>query len=65
MPFENVSTRKLAFAPKVVTLPDAQSDFAIALHAVNFSHTQHIVAPGKMLHVKGIPKAGEFESFPN
>jgi hypothetical protein len=64
MPFENLSKRKLAFAPKIVIVPDGQADLTIALNEVSFVHTQRITAPGKMIEIKGVPKAGEFEKLP-
>jgi len=64
MPFENVSKRKLAFAPKTVVVKDDQSDFNIALHETNFSHTQRISAPNKMVRMAASGKPGEFEKLP-
>ena len=64
MPFENVSKRKLSFAPKVVNVREDQADFAIAPHEISFAHTQRICAPGRMLPVRGGAKAGEFEKLP-
>jgi hypothetical protein len=64
MPFENISKRKLAFAPKVVLVKDSQPDFNIAIHEINFSNTERICAPSKMLYLTGNGKAGEFEKLP-
>lgn len=64
MPFENVSKRLLAFAPKIVMVKDDQPDFSIAIHETDFSHTEIICAPTKMIHVRGGSKAGEFEKLP-
>jgi hypothetical protein len=64
MPFENVSKRKLAFAPKIVVIRDDQPDFNIAIHETNFSHTEHISAPHKVIYVTGSGKPGEFEKLP-
>lgn len=64
MPFENVSKRKLAFAPKVINVKENQPDFSLALHEINFSKTELIQAPDKMLHLSGSGKAGDFEKLP-
>ena len=64
MPFENISKRKLAFAPKIVVVPQDQKAFSFALHEISFAHTQHISGAGKMLPVMGLVKAGEFEKLP-
>jgi hypothetical protein len=64
MPFQNVSKRKLAFAPRAIIIPDAEAEFTLSLNEINFTHTQRIAAPGKMLHIKGVPRAGEFEKLP-
>lgn len=64
MPFENVSKRKLAFAPKVVIVRDDQPDFNIAIHETNFSQTEHISAPNKVIYMTGSGKPGEFEKLP-
>jgi hypothetical protein len=64
MPFENVSKRKLAFAPKTLVVRDDQPDFSIALHEINFTHTERISAPGRMIPIRGGGKAGEFEKIP-
>lgn len=64
MPFENVSKRKLAFAPKTVVVADDQESFSLALSEINFAHTQKISAPGKMVFLQGGVKAGEFEKIP-
>jgi hypothetical protein len=64
MPFENISKRKLAFAPKVINVKENQSDFSIPLHEINFSKTEFILAQDKMLYLSGSGKAGEFEKLP-
>lgn len=64
MPFENVSKRKLAFAPKTVVLSEAQKELSIALHETNFSHTERIIATNKMIYMVGNDKLGEFEKLP-
>lgn len=64
MPFENLSKRKLAFAPRVINVPAGQAEFAIALSEINYAHTQHICAPGTLLQIKGVPRPGEFEKLP-
>lgn len=64
MPFENVSKRKLAFAPKVVNVKEDQADFSMALDEINFAKTEMIMAPGKMLNLSGSGKAGDFEKLP-
>jgi hypothetical protein len=64
MPFENVSKRKLAFAPKVLNVREDHVDFAIAPHEISFAHTERISAPGRMLPVRGGGAAGEFEKLP-
>lgn len=64
MPFENVSKRKLAFAPKTVVVADGEESFSLALNEINFSHTQRISAAGKMVFLQGGVRAGEFEKIP-
>lgn len=64
MPFENVSKRKLTFAPKVLNVGEGHTDFAIDTHEINFSHTVRISAPGRILPIRGGGKAGEFEKLP-
>lgn len=64
MPFENVSKRKLAFAPKTIIVRDDQPDFSIAVHETNFNHTERISALGKMVYMVGSGKPGEFEKLP-
>lgn len=64
MPFENVSRRKLSFAPKNVVLKEDQEDLKIAQHETNFSFTERIIAPNKTIFVVSSGKAGEFEKLP-
>jgi hypothetical protein len=64
MPFENVSKRKLVFAPKIVFVGDGQKDISIALHEANFSHTERILARDKMIYMISSVKPGEFEKLP-
>jgi hypothetical protein len=64
MPFENVSKRQLAFAPKIVMVKDDQPDFSLAIHETDFSHAEIICAPSKMVRVSSGGKAGEFEKLP-
>lgn len=64
MPFENVSKRKLAFAPKVLNVREDHADFAIATHEISFAHTVRISAPGRVLPIRGGGKTGEFEKLP-
>jgi hypothetical protein len=64
MPFENVSKRKLTFAPKNLVLGEDQKELKIALHETNFSHTERIVAPNKMIFMVSNDKPGEFEKLP-
>jgi hypothetical protein len=64
MPFENVSKRTLAFAPRVLNVREDHKDFAIDTHEINFAHTTRISAPGRVLPVRGNGKAGEFEKLP-
>jgi len=64
MPFENVSKRKLAFAPKTVIVGDEMKELKIALHETNFSHTERIIAPHKMIYLVSSGKPGEFEKLP-
>lgn len=64
MPFENISKRKLAFAPKVINVKDNQPDFSMSLHEINFAKTECIMAPHKMLYLTGSGKPGEFEKLP-
>jgi len=64
MPFENISKRKLTFAPKVLVLGEKQEDLKIALHETNFSFTERIIAPNKTVYMVNSSKAGEFEKLP-
>lgn len=64
MPFENISKRKLTFAPKNVVLGEEQKDFKIAIHETNFSFTERIIAPNKMVFMVSSGKPGEFEKLP-
>lgn len=64
MPFENVSKRKLAFAPKNVVIGEEQKELKIALHETSFSHTERIIAPNKMVYMVSRDKPGEFEKLP-
>ncbi|HMC12791.1 MAG TPA: hypothetical protein VKG67_00410 [Gallionellaceae bacterium] len=64
MPFENVSKRKLAFAPKTIIVKDDQPDFNVAIHETNFSYTERISAPNKMVYMSSSGKPGEFEKLP-
>lgn len=64
MAFENISKRKLAFAPKNLVLGEAQQDLKIALHETNFSFTERIIAPHKSIFMVASSKAGEFEKLP-
>lgn len=64
MPFENVSRRKLTFAPKTVVLSEEQKELKINLQETNFSHTERIIAPGKMVFMVSSDKPGEFEKLP-
>jgi hypothetical protein len=64
MPFENISKRKLAFAPQVVVIKGDQPEYKIAIHETNFSRTEHISAPNKMIYMTGSGKPGEFEKLP-
>lgn len=64
MAFENVSKRKLTFAPKTVVLGEEQKELKIALHETNFSFTERIIAPNKMVFMVASGKPGEFEKLP-
>jgi len=64
MPFENVSKRKLAFAPKNLVLGDEQKELKIALNEASFAHTERIIAPSKMIFMIRSGKPGEFEKLP-
>lgn len=64
MPFENISKRKLAFASKNVVLGEGQKELKIALHETNFSFTERIIAPNKMVFMVSSGKPGEFEKLP-
>ena len=64
MPFENISKRKLSFAPKVVIVSEEQKDFKIALHETNFASTERIIAPNKLVFMASSGKPGEFEKLP-
>lgn len=64
MAFENVSKRKLTFAPKNLVLGEEQQDLKIALHETNFSFTERIIAPNKNLFMVASGKPGEFEKLP-
>ena|SRR3989338_313847 len=64
MPFENISKRKLAFAPKNVVLGEEQKELKIALHETNFSFTERIIAPNKVIFMVSSGKPGEFEKLP-
>lgn len=63
MPFENVSKRKLAFAPKNVILDEEQKELKIALHETDFSRTERIVAPKKMINLVNSEKPEEFQKL--
>jgi len=64
MPFQNVSKRRLAFAPRHVIVPEAQTDFTITLNEVDFAHTERISAPGKLIPLRGIARPDGFEKLP-
>lgn len=64
MPFENVSKRKLTFAPKSVVLTEEQKELKLALNEMNFSHTERIVATNKMVLLISSNKPGEFDQLP-
>lgn len=64
MSFENISKRKLTFAPKSVVLDDGQKELKIALHETNFSCTERIIAPNKTVFMVSNGKPGEFEKLP-
>ena len=64
MPFENVSKRRLAFAPKVLIVKEHQPDFTIEIREVDFTHTERISAPSKMIYMTKSSRAGEFEKLP-
>lgn len=64
MPFENVSKRRLSFAPKVIVVKPHQPDLTVAMSETCFAHTVHISAPDKMIYVKKGTRAGEFEKLP-
>lgn len=64
MPFENVSKRKLAFAPKNVILGDEHEEFRIAMQETDFSHTERIIAHNKMIFLVCTDPPREFENLP-
>jgi hypothetical protein len=64
MPFENVSKRRLAFAPKTLVVGAEQKDFSIVAHETNFSHTERIIASNKMVYMVSSGRPGEFEKLP-
>lgn len=64
MPFENVSKRRLAFAPKLIVVKNDQPSFTIQIGEVNLVNTVHISAPGKMINLCKSIKPGEFEKLP-
>ena len=64
MPFENVSKRKLIFAPKIFILGEDKNDLKIALHETDYTFTERIIAPHKNIFMVASSKAGEFEKLP-
>lgn len=64
MPFENVSKRKLAFAPKTVVLDEEQKELRIAPQETDFSHTERIMAHNKMIFLVTTDPPKEFEKLP-
>ena len=64
MPFENISKRKLSFAPKNLVLGEDEKELKISLSETNYSNTERIVAPNKQLFVVSSSKQGEFEKLP-
>lgn len=64
MAFENVSKRKLVFAPKNLVLGEEEQELKIALHEANFSFTERIIAPNKPIFMTSSGKPGEFEKLP-
>ena len=64
MPFENISKRKLSFAPKIVVLGEEQKELKIAIHETNFSFTERIIAPNKTVFMVSSGKPAEFEKLP-
>jgi len=63
MPFENVSKRKLAFAPKTVVLDEEQKELRIALQETDYSHTERIIAHNKMIILVTTDPPREFENL--
>jgi hypothetical protein len=51
MAFENISKRRLAFAPKIINVKSDQADLRILTQETNYAHTERISAPAKMVHV--------------
>jgi hypothetical protein len=64
MPFENISKRKLAFAPKIVIVDEGQEEFRLTMKETNFSHTERIIAPNKMIFVVCADPSRELENLP-
>lgn len=64
MTFENISNRRLAFAPPLIVVRDDQEDFRLVIHETDFSHTEQIHATHKMIYVISDGKSGTFEKLP-
>jgi hypothetical protein len=64
MTFENKSKRKLTFAPRIVALKNDQADFRILIQEMDFTHTEKITAPSKMIYVVGNGNSSIFEKLP-
>ncbi len=64
MAFENISKRRLVFAPKHIVLRDDQEDLRIHTHKTNYLHTESISAPSKMIFVMSEGNREMFEKLP-
>ncbi len=64
MAFENISKRRLTFAPKHIVLREDQEDLRILTHKTNYGYTERITAPSKMIYVITEGNREMFEKLP-
>lgn len=64
MTFQNISKRKLVVAPRHLVARSDEAELRINTRQVDYSHTEKIAAPGKMIYVAGEGNPDMFEKLP-
>lgn len=64
MAFENISKRRLVFAPRTIVIRDGEAELRILAHKTNYAQTERIIAPSRKIHVLAEDGDDEFIKLP-